>query len=164
MHTNILHFIYLTKMMYCTELHVLFVLEIEIRVYSKSCTGCTNKQGNKETNAILSCQQVMIKLRLIKYRFTHQGWDCKDDPKLKIWLFEAWLLISTFNWIFLWFTEWLNTEISHFLSYKELWMQEKEWKKIPYNRLLKFHLLWITLYIWCKRLFCYSAKHCLICL
>ena len=53
-------------------------------------------------------QLALASLKSVWCRVTHKGWDCKEGSKLKIWRFEAWFPDSGFNWVFLWFTKWLE--------------------------------------------------------
>jgi len=53
-----------------------------------------------------------------KYRITHKGWDCKDDPKSQNIMIWSLIFGSAFNRVFWCFTKWLSTKID-----KEPWMQ-----------------------------------------
>ena len=83
-----LHIYLIFLFMHCTHCNELYCRLVQVRSFcstmwtpSSSCTkSCT--------------QEYTIALTIIKprYRFTHKGWECKDDLKLPGWSILSWLL------------------------------------------------------------------------
>ena len=91
---------------------------------------------------VILCAQMFIWL-FKSYRVTHNGWDCKDDPKL--WRFEAWwFCMVCLSICMVYFM--IKHRNKTVLTCKETWMQENGINKFCKSS-LKSHSLWVTLYL-----------------
>ena len=94
--------------------------------------------------AIYDLYYTSFSFKLILYRVTHKGWDCKGD--LKLFQYDGFKIkYFAMNIVFSWPLKWLGKEINKFTVAGNTHFKEKE-SVNPVQPSLKSHPLWVTLY------------------